>query len=184
MNRLDRILKSYADHISVPWNSGRSGAERVLFAVYDKHDELRLRARIADYEEATINAGHKWLLLDLTDSFPLWMSKQDYRDEYFTSPDLLEGASSGQVTEFVDHLIASLKSQISDSSSDKHVCALIGVGTLFGLARISRIVEGIAPVVKGRLLVFFPGEYQNNNYRLLGARDGWNYLAVPITGAN
>jgi len=35
--------------------------------------------------------------------------------------------------------------------------------------------------IRGRLLVFFPGEYENNNYRLLDARDGWNYLAVPIT---
>jgi hypothetical protein len=31
------------------------------------------------------------------------------------------------------------------------------------------------------LLVFFPGQFDNNNYRLLDARDGWNYLAVPIT---
>ena len=35
--------------------------------------------------------------------------------------------------------------------------------------------------VRGRMVVFFPGEYVDNNYRLLDARDGWNYLAVPIT---
>ena len=35
--------------------------------------------------------------------------------------------------------------------------------------------------VQGRLLVLFPGEYENNNYRLLDARPGWNYQAVPIT---
>ena len=35
--------------------------------------------------------------------------------------------------------------------------------------------------IQGRLLVFFPGVYEQNNYRLLDARDGWNYLAVPIT---
>jgi hypothetical protein len=35
--------------------------------------------------------------------------------------------------------------------------------------------------IRGRVVVFFPGEYENNNYRLLDARDGWNYLAVPIT---
>jgi hypothetical protein len=35
--------------------------------------------------------------------------------------------------------------------------------------------------IRGRLVVFFPGEYEDNNYRLLDARDGWNYLAVPIT---
>ena len=36
-------------------------------------------------------------------------------------------------------------------------------------------------LVAGRLLIFFPGSYENNNYRLLDAYDGWNYLAVPIT---
>jgi hypothetical protein len=35
--------------------------------------------------------------------------------------------------------------------------------------------------IRGRLVIFFPGEYDSNNYRLLDARDGWNYLAVPIT---
>ena len=35
--------------------------------------------------------------------------------------------------------------------------------------------------IQGRLAVFFPGAYAQNHYRLLDARDGWNYLAVPIT---
>jgi len=35
--------------------------------------------------------------------------------------------------------------------------------------------------IAGRLLVFFPGEHEGNSYRLLDARDGWNYLAIPIT---
>ena len=43
------------------------------------------------------------------------------------------------------------------------------------------VVDDIAPLVTGRLLIFFPGAYENNNYRLLDAYDGWNYLAVPIT---
>ena len=29
--------------------------------------------------------------------------------------------------------------------------------------------------------IFFPGSYEDNNYRLLDGYDGWNYLAVPIT---
>jgi hypothetical protein len=31
-------------------------------------------------------------------------------------------------------------------------------------------------------LVFFPGEHhpEHHSYRLLDARDGWNYLAVPL----
>jgi len=39
----------------------------------------------------------------------------------------------------------------------------------------------VEPHIQGRLLIFFPGVYEQNNYRLLDARDGWNYLAVPIT---
>ena len=44
------------------------------------------------------------------------------------------------------------------------------------------VVEGIKESVQGRLLVFFPGEHhpENHTYRLLDARDGWNYLAVPL----
>jgi hypothetical protein len=32
-------------------------------------------------------------------------------------------------------------------------------------------------------VIFFPGHFEHNNYRLLDARDGWNYHAVPITHA-
>ena len=47
--------------------------------------------------------------------------------------------------------------------------------------RVSQLMERVAPTIRGRLLVFFPGEHEHTTYRLLDARDGWNYLAVPIT---
>jgi hypothetical protein len=34
--------------------------------------------------------------------------------------------------------------------------------------------------VPGRLLQTFPGTHEGGIYRLLDARDGWNYLAVSI----
>jgi hypothetical protein len=43
------------------------------------------------------------------------------------------------------------------------------------------VLKEVVKDIRGRLVVFFPGEYEDNNYRLLDARDGWNYLAVPIT---
>ena len=58
---------------------------------------------------------------------------------------------------------------------------MFGVGAIFGFARISQILKIVEGDIRGRLLVFFPGHYEQNNYRLLDARDGWNYLAVPIT---
>jgi hypothetical protein len=42
------------------------------------------------------------------------------------------------------------------------------------------LVEGN---IRGRLLIFFPGPFDRGNYRLLDARDGWNYHAVPITAS-
>jgi len=66
---------------------------------------------------------------------------------------------------------------------DNTVVAVTGVASLFGLMRVSRLMEMVEDSIRGRLLVFFPGEYADNNYRLLDARDGWNYHAVPITAA-
>jgi len=61
------------------------------------------------------------------------------------------------------------------------VVALQGVASVFAFSHVSEIVAAVANNVKGRILVFFPGEYENNEYRLLDARPGWNYQAVPIT---
>ena len=61
------------------------------------------------------------------------------------------------------------------------VIAITGVAALFGFLRISEILPLVEDHIRGRLLVFFPGVYEQGNYRLLDARDGWNYHAVPIT---
>ena len=61
------------------------------------------------------------------------------------------------------------------------VVAVSGVGALFGFTRVSLVLKLVEASIRGRLVVFFPGQYEQNNYRLLDARDGWNYLAVPIT---
>ena len=55
------------------------------------------------------------------------------------------------------------------------------MGSLFGFARVSQVLKLVERDVQGRLVVFFPGQFEQNNYRLLDARDGWNYMAVPIS---
>jgi len=64
------------------------------------------------------------------------------------------------------------------------VMAISGVGGLFGLVRTSTIIDQVTSAIRGRLLVFFPGRYESSQYRLLDARDGWNYLAIPIIAKN
>lgn len=61
--------------------------------------------------------------------------------------------------------------------------ALIGCGTLFGFVSVSAVVKALASHVQGRLVVFFPGEFNDNNYKLLDAKDGWGYQATAITVA-
>ena len=67
------------------------------------------------------------------------------------------------------------------ASDDQTVLGVYGIASLFGFLRLSDLMKRIEGDVRGRIAVFFPGEYEEGNYRLLDARDGWNYLAVPIT---
>lgn len=185
-SKVSKLVSTYREHLTVPWQSGLAAIQRVIFAVYDKTDELRLRANIDEFGLVTQQAGKEWLLLDVTNAFAEWMSCQEYRDAYFESPEDLAGYQTGELIEFIADLTAKLTTRISEEAGPNTVVALMGVGTLFGLARVSSIVEGIKESVQGRLLVFFPGEYhpENHAYRLLDARDGWNYLAVPLMAKN
>jgi hypothetical protein len=181
-SKVNKLIGTYRRFLSVPWQHGLAAIQRVIFTVYDKSDELRLRTMVDEFALVTHQAGKKWVLIDLTNAFPEWMAALEYREAYFECPEDLAGYQTGELTGFVSDVVAKLKSQISEEATPDAVVALLGVGALFGLARVSSIVEGIKDVVPGRLLVFFPGEYypETHTYRLLDARDGWNYLAVPL----
>jgi len=182
---IDGLLKAYERHVSLPWAEGLSGAEKVWLAVYppggpNGQNERRLRFVIDEFAIATINAGHRWKLVDLTTAFEEWLGAHEYRDAYFAAPAAIEPA----LAEFGEVLSARVTDDMVAPDADENtVVALLGVGALFGVWRVSQLIEAVSSSVKGRLLVFFPGEKQGNNYRLLDARDGWNYLAVPIVAA-
>lgn len=178
MNRIERLVQSYARHVALPWDHTLAGAQRVWFAVYDKGEERRLRARVTEFEIATSRADHGWLLHDVTDAFPRWMADQEYRDSYFESPEDLDLALPG----FVDHVCDDIRTVLQSPEAGRDtVVAVLGVGALFGFAHVSKVIGAVQSAIRGRLLVFFPGIYEPNGYRLLDARPGWNYMAVPIT---
>ncbi|MBI4904786.1 MAG: DUF1788 domain-containing protein [Acidobacteria bacterium] len=178
MNRVTRLLESYARFIEVPWRDDVAPAQRVIFCVYDQTDELRVRARVDEFEIATREAGHDWYIFDLTDTFAEWLSSQRYAESYFRQPGLLVTLLPQYLTFLTERFTAYLAEGRSGGES---VIALKGVGALFGLIKVKVLVDKLAPMVKGRLLVLFPGVQEGNNYRLLDGYDGWNYLAVPIT---
>ena len=181
-SKVNKLIATYRRHLSVPWQAGLAAIQRVIFAVYDKADELRLRANIDEFALATQQAGKQWMLIDITNAFPEWMAAQEYREAYFENPEDLAGYLTGELTEFVAALSQQLKTRVLAEAGPDTVVALLGVGSIFGLARVSTLVESFKDAVPGRLLVFFPGEHhpENHSYRLLDARDGWNYLAVPL----
>jgi hypothetical protein len=182
VSKISQLVSAYRQHLTVPWDPGVAAVQRVIFAVYDKTDELRLRANIEEFKLATEEAGKEWLPFDLTDAFPQWMTTQEYRDAYFACPDDLDGYPTGELKLFVDSLSADLRDRIGQKAGESTVVALYGVGSLFGVAHVSTVVAGIQDVIQGRLLVFFPGEFrrEDHTYRLLDARDGWNYHAFPL----
>jgi len=179
VSRVKQLIQSYSSYISVPWRSDTAAAQRVIFCVYNENEELRLRAKVDEFELATQRSGHVWVLFDLTNSFANWLAPQRYAKSYYEKPHLLSPLLPRYLTYITEEFTTFLAAkQVSENS----VVAIQGVGTLFGFLKVKEVVDKLAPLVKGRLLVFFPGDMPSpNNYRLLDGYDGWNYLAVPIT---
>lgn len=179
MGRIEDLADRYRNHIEAPWQRNLAGDQKAIFVVYPKTEERRLRSRLDLFEMRTTDAKHRWRSVDLTDCFARWMAETDYRDAYFEDPDTL--AMTLQ-TDFVQHAARKLRDALTaDDVDEDTVVAVLGAASLFGFTRLSLVLKEVVRDVTGRLLVFFPGEYENGNYRLLDARDGWSYLAVPIT---
>ena len=178
MSKIKRLLQSYDDYISVPWRDDAAAAQRVVFCVYNETEERHLRVKVDEFELVTKERGHGWKRFDLTDTFADWLTSQRYAKSYYQKPQLL----TSLLPKYLEYISKKFETYVEESHIDANtVVALSGVGSLFGFVKIKDVVDKLAPFVEGRLLVFFPGSYENNNYRLLDGYDGWNYLAVPIT---
>jgi hypothetical protein len=174
---IDELVKAYTEIVELPWDSAISGAEKVWFVIYDPTQERRLRLHLPEFETATRRSNHRWKVIDITNAFAEWMAAHDY----FEAPDLLDLA----LEDFANDLAALIADGLTTPDADAEtVVALLGVASLFGLNHVSSLLERVRARIRGRLLVFFPGQHAGSNYRLLDARDGWDYLAVAITAKN
>ncbi|MCK9310967.1 MAG: DUF1788 domain-containing protein [Bacteroidales bacterium] len=178
-SKVDQLLAKYELVVNEPWSSSLSGQERIWFLVYDPAEQRKVDLRLGDFETATIKAGKKWAEISLKKCFPTWMAAQAYRDSYFQSPQYIVEQLEGDFKTFA---IDYLKKKIANKSTDSDTVIVIkDVSSLFGFIRLSEILKSCDKVFTGRMLIFFPGEFERNQYRLLDARDGWDYLARPIT---
>ena len=180
MSRIDELAEQYERHISAPWQRNLAGAQRIVFVVYPKEDERRLMVKMKEFEHRTKAAGHGWREVDFTNLFPKWMAAEEYREEYFLHP---EDLALKYDSEFAEACAAHLREALqAEEIKDDTVVAVYGVAGLYGFTRLHYVLQKIESHITGRLVVFFPGAFDQNAYRLLDARDGWNYLATPITG--
>jgi hypothetical protein len=178
MSLIDTLVDNYERFVKIPWDTTLAAPEKVWFVVYDPDQERRLRLRISDFQMATTRARHGWHFVDLTDTFAQWMAANEYRDAYFEQPEDMELALQDFATFVAEKVITELE---APSVNDTTVVAIAGVASMFGLASVSAMIDSVAPHIRGRLLVFFPGHTEGSIFRILDARDGWNYMAIVIS---
>lgn len=178
MAEIKYLLQNYRKFVHLSWLSNIPGCQRVWFAVYPPSLERNLRAQIKEFECATADSKHKWKIIDITKETANFISKHKYRESYFNVPDAADSLNEDLKNDIIEII---KKELLSNEVDDNTVVAVIGTSSLFGFVHISSIIPAIDTYIKGRLLVFFPGIYDKNQYRFMDARDGFNYMAVPIT---
>ena len=177
MSAIDRLLTNYARQVRLPWSANTSGKQRVWFAVYPPSEERRVRARLPQFEALTLEANRGWVTVDLTRLLPEWFGAHEYREGIFKEPD--QFSANSELENIAVKRVRDACTQ--ELANDSTVVAVTGLSSLFDYMRVSSLIESVEDSVRGRLLVLFPGEYAGNVYRFMDARDGFNYMAVPIT---
>ena len=177
MNTFEDILAAYSKQVQLPWAEDTPPAGRVWVVWYDKSLQRRFTGRLAEFEHATLKVGHGWRHVSLSNWFGTRIARHEFFDALVEQPEELRGL----LPEIEDSLVDELMNALNSCSSND-VLAIDGCGALFGIARISNLVRRVADSIPGRLLVGFPGTHSAGVYRLLDARDGWNYHAIPIPG--
>jgi hypothetical protein len=172
---LEDLLTEFKNRLAVPWRPDETPAGRVWIPWYDKAQERRVRGRLREFQLAAEQAGKGWREFDIAPRFGEWVAQQPWFERLARRP----GTLSTVIPQFEEHLADAIKAELA-SCSGNDILALTGVASLFGLTRASALIDKISGSIPGRLLVTFPGVHQSGIYRLLDARDGWNYLAVPI----
>ncbi len=179
MSKLDRLAQVFSSHVAIGWPASSSGAQRVIMVVYDPSDERALRKKIELFAQGTRAAGKSWSTLDVTPLVADWLAGHRYRDVYFEEPDEL-GTRSGSQDRGCDRR-EGRDGACSRRSWSERNSGVIWRRFAFCFTSLSDVLSRVEHAIQGRLLVFFPGRVQDGRYRLLDARESWDYHAVPIT---
>lgn len=175
MASVETMITAFGERVKLPWRLDEPAAGRVWILWYDKAHERRIRGRLSEFREIAERKGKGWIEFDLAPEFAQWIARQKWFERAARRPNTL----STVLPQFEDELVNRVKEALAQCGPND-LFALTGVASLFGIMRASTLIARVADAIPGRMLVAFPGTHQNGIYRLLDARDGWNYLAVPI----
>ncbi len=178
MSKIEDLAKIFRDHIAVGWPPGSSGAQRVIMIVYEPADERTLRKRVDLFANAAKAEGYGWHTIDLTSAFAGWLGDHRYREDYFREPEMLTAGANDRFALYAaDAILTALK---RPEHNEREILGLTGTASLFGCVSLSDVLAKVDHAIKGRLAVFFPGKSRDGRFRLLDAREGWDYHAVAI----
>jgi hypothetical protein len=176
---VEDLLAAFQSRLTVPWRPDEAAAGRVWMLWYDKALERRVRGRLAEFRVAAEQSGRGWHQFDLAPEFGTWIAAQPWFERAAKRPSTLGTV----LPDFEAQLTRRLCDRLGQCGAND-ILALTGAASLFGLTRASTLIGKVADAIPGRLLVTFPGTHQGGIYRLLDARDGWSYLAVPIPSSS
>ncbi len=172
---MDDLLGQFRRQVSLPWAQDTARDYRVWIMHYDRVLERRIQGRLHEFEALARQFNHGWASLNLASLVAPWFAGHELFGGLAEQPDELPGL----LPDFEEYVVATVRARLQ-VLNEQDFLALSGVGALFGLMRASTLTEKLAPDIKGRLLLLFPGRHANGVYRLLDARDGWTYRAIPI----
>jgi hypothetical protein len=184
MSRIDQLVQNYRRHAAIPLKQNVTIAERTWFVVYSPDEERRVRSRLAEFEIATKDCDLLWHEIDLTGSFTRWLDTFDDAEEREASlamPTIVEDYADPGFRDYLADTIQQAVMAVPESEADRTVFAITGLMELYDFIHVSQVMDALVKNVRGVLVLFFPGEREDNTYRFLGARTGWDYLATPIT---
>lgn len=178
MSRVSDLVDAYKAELSLTWKDNVSGGERVWMLVYPPDLERQMRHALPSLELATSQAGRVWRVLDVSDDFGLWLSSHRHAEAFYEEPSDL---TQSILDQFEATLVARVRETL-EGAPENAVVALVGIGSIFPFLRASSVIKSVDSAVTGRLLVLFPGLHdpESHSFRLLDARDGFNYRARVI----
>lgn len=179
MSRVSELVDAYEAELRLLWRTNVSGAERVWMLVYPPALERQVRAQLPEMAQRTREAHRGWEVVDLSDDLGRWIAQHEYAEAFYEDPG---DFTSSIVDMFANDLEARIRDRL-EGANDDTVVALVGAASLFPFVRASALIQAVDSAVRGRLLVLFPGrsDPDSHSFRLLDARDGFNYRARVIT---